>query len=145
MPRKKVIGKCRECGEEKPLFDVKNNLCGSCAGKRGGGRPKALNPKKKPAAVSSGNIPPADSSPAKSGTSNSAGSSAGTNSGEKYLCEACGKELRYGQRKCSCGVWADWRGTAVEQDEDLVLCPECGAICGHVGTAEVCPHCNFSG
>lgn len=66
--------------------------------------------------------------------------------GEKYTCDGCGAEVRYGQRKCpKCGIWNDWRGTAVEQDPDLVVCPECGAVCGHVDTSAKCPRCNYLG
>jgi len=43
MPREgNQIGLCSGCGEERKLFDVKNKLCGSCAGKKGGRKPKAM-------------------------------------------------------------------------------------------------------
>ena len=40
MPRKPKSGICTVCQLEKPLFDVKNNVCGPCAGKKGGNTPK---------------------------------------------------------------------------------------------------------
>lgn len=130
MPREKQIDVCSVCGEKKPLFDVKNKVCGSCAGKRGGGRPSAL---KQPDPASA---PITPKKPVEKPT--------GTDSlTEKYLCDACGREVRYGQRKCACGAFVDWRGTAVEADPDLVICPECGAIAGHAGTVTVCPRCNY--
>jgi len=151
MPREKQIGVCTDCGETKPLFDVKNKVCGSCAGKKGGGRPTALKQKQKdPSANVPGETPlPADTGRQKS-TSNPPATeenspASASNGTEKYLCDACGKEVRYGQRQCSCGVWCDWRNTPVQDDPDLVICPECGAICGHVENATKCPHCNYGG
>lgn len=140
MPREPQTGVCSICGQTKPLFDVKNKRCGSCAGKRGGGKPKALKVKEKPAnPFPPANVPATPARKEKPAVTTVAGDS------EKYLCESCGGELRYGQRKCRCGVWADWRGTPIETDPDLVMCPECGAICGHEGNATVCPHCNYGG
>jgi len=141
MPREKQVGVCADCGQTKALFDVKNRICGSCAGKKGGGRPKAL-PLKEPAQIppKTPEKPISDSNPEPPGPVREP---AGPE--EKYLCEACDRPLRYGQRKCSCGIWPDWRGTAVEQDPDMVVCPECGAVCGHAGTVAVCPHCNYGG
>jgi hypothetical protein len=136
MPREKIVGICSVCEQEKPLFDVKNKICGSCAGKKGGGRPTFI--KKGPviplkaSQVKTPDIPeiPADFFPQTGGGE------------ESYLCDACNKPLRYGQRKCACGTWADWRNTPVEQDPDLVICDRCGAVCGHVGAVDKCPHCN---
>jgi hypothetical protein len=146
MPREKQTGICSVCGATKPLFDVKNKVCGSCAGKRGGGRPKAIKfvkpdaPGQKALAKIQEESRPRRGAEAPLPTGNGSGSGDGS---EKYVCESCGKEVRYGQRKCNCGVWCDWRGTAVEQDSALLVCPECGAIAGHVGQAASCPHCNY--
>ncbi|WP_292421532.1 hypothetical protein, partial [Methanoregula sp.] len=107
-------------------------------GKRGGGRPKAIKIQKAPAMGEiQGSRQDAERAPP--------APLAGTG-GEKYTCDGCGAEVRYGQRKCpKCGIWNDWRGTAVEMDPDLVVCPECGAIAGHTDTAAKCPHCNYLG
>jgi hypothetical protein len=40
MPRKKQLGICSVCLQTRPLFDVKNKICGPCAGKKGGLTPK---------------------------------------------------------------------------------------------------------
>ncbi len=40
MPREKQIGECTGCKQTKALFDVKNKICGTCAGKKGGSTPK---------------------------------------------------------------------------------------------------------
>jgi hypothetical protein len=150
MPREKVTDVCSVCGEKKPLFDVKNKLCGSCSGKRGGGRPKAIKVKEKPADPLLPANPKTAVRPGKTEESVQNSSPAPTNSteqtSEKYLCEACNAPVRYGQRKCKCGTWLDWRGTAVEQDPEIVICPECGAVCGFAedGPAK-CPHCNKGG
>lgn len=135
MPREPKTGTCTVCKQEKPLFDVKNQICGSCMGKKGG-RPPIITPKKPPEKppVQPPEKPPADPTPPASGED------------VQYQCDSCGNVVRYGQHKCRCGTWIDWRGSPVQDDPDLVVCPECGAICGHVdsGVAK-CPHCNFMG
>jgi RNA polymerase subunit RPABC4/transcription elongation factor Spt4 len=40
MARPPQVGVCKECHTLKPLFDVKNGICGQCAGKKGGSTPK---------------------------------------------------------------------------------------------------------
>lgn len=155
MPRKTVVGICGDCGKEGPLFDVKNKRCGSCAGKRGGGRPKAIKVTKKPFPGSESGPSDPDRSIGARYTRNPPEEEKGTpgpqgspssGGGCEYHCDSCGARLEYGQRKCpGCGIWNDWRGTSVEQDSDLVVCPECGAICGHADTATKCPRCNYLG
>jgi hypothetical protein len=143
MPREPKLGICSVCKTEKPLFDVKNNLCGSCAGKKGGRPPKSMKkePDKKAAAIE----PPSSSS---SGTNeNTQTNRTIIDPAADYLCDACDAPVRYGQHKCGkCGTWIDWRGSPVQDDPTLIVCPECGAICGHVDQGvEKCPHCNYGG
>jgi len=156
MPRKPIIGTCTGCGQEKPLFDVKNKLCGSCAGKKGGRKPKAL--EKPPAGdpkapLSSASVPgvthsPADTNPRKSRLERGSGenSAVSASSGETYLCDACRKPVRYAQQVCKCGTWCDWRNTPVVDDPAYLVCLECGAVAGlSSNPPAVCPHCNSSG
>jgi len=154
MPREKRVGTCSICGQEKPLFDVKNCICGSCAGKKGGGRPSALVKSKNQessAAVLGEPRKPADTNPPASTSSQvETGvhlSASASNGAEKYLCDACSSPVQYGQQKCrKCGTWCDWRNTPVEVDPDIIICPECGAACGFTtNPPSVCPHCNSSG
>jgi len=65
----------------------------------------------------------------------------------EYLCEGCNRPVRYLQRKCKhCGIWLDWRGTEAEQDDDVIICPVCGAVCGFAeDPVSRCPHCGYEG
>jgi hypothetical protein len=132
------MGKCTVCGQEKPLFDVKNKTCGSCAGKKGGRPPIAMvkEPEKK--------TPANEAPPLEKKAPSGGGSSSG---GAEYLCDACDAPVRYGQHKCGkCGTWIDWRGSPVQDDPHLIVCPECGALCGHTDQdIGKCPHCNYGG
>lgn len=152
MPREKQTGECSVCHEVKPLFDVKNKRCGSCAGKMGGGRPTSLKTKTKnpdtfrnapegaDGANSGGGVP---EKPPKNESPEENFRPAGK---EHYLCDACGTPQYYGQRKCKCGVFNDWRNTAVENDPDIVICPGCGAVCGNADQEiAACPRCNAGG
>lgn len=62
-----------------------------------------------------------------------------------YSCAVCGKTVKRGQRNCSCSAWLDWRGTDLETDTEIVICPRCGAVCGYVGQVVECPHCSYEG
>lgn len=137
MPRERITGTCTQCGKEKTLFDTKNKICGSCMGKQGGGRPKALLPRPKidePHQVS----PEPPSVPPKADPYERADPGI-----VQYLCDICAKPQYYGQRKCRCGAFNDWRKTEVESDPDIVVCPDCGAVCGHADQEiTACPRCN---
>ena len=132
MQREKITGICTVCGEDKTFFDTKNKICGSCLGKKGGGRPKALLPKKRP--------DPEDEPPAIPPAKHPITADPEV---KKYLCDICEKPQYYGQRKCKCGAFNDWRGTEIEADPDIVICPACGAVCGHSDQEiAACPRCN---
>lgn len=150
MPQRK--GECKECGEIKPLLT--NGLCPSCSGRKGGfpkGRKRTevtetpppsgevKTPSQAPNAdVQEERAPAVESPPPRAPPRG--------DSSPRYECEGCGVSIEYGQRKCkSCGIWLDWRHTRLEKDDDYIICPECGAICGY-GDSGVskCPHCGFT-
>lgn len=47
----------------------------------------------------------------------------------RYYCDICGKEVKRGSYRCPhCDIVNDWRGTDVQDDPDIVICDNCGAI-----------------
>ena len=135
---------CRGCGKQRVIADEENKLCGECAAlfqdgdlteedlkplrKKTDGRPKG---RKKPDI----DLEVEDEREEDDVELSRVG----------YACDVCGKPVRRGQRKCACGVWLDWRGTDIEEDPEIVVCPRCGAICGYVDACSGCPHCGYEG
>jgi hypothetical protein len=150
MPLKTAI--CKECGEKKPVLT--NGICPSCSGRKGGfpkGRKRTevadpappLEETTAPPKQPSADVPEEHAPAVEPPTSRAPPSSVSASS---YECEGCGVTIDYGQRVCkSCGIWLDWRHTRLEKDDDYIVCPECGAICGYGDSAvKKCPHCGFT-
>lgn len=151
---------CRGCGKQRVIADAENKLCGACAalfqdgeltedmlkplrpakGGRPHAKPAAEEPPKYP-----DRSPPAAEDPDPEGDPDPDPDPGVNSDPSGYACEICNRTVRRGQRKCQCGAWLDWRGTDLETDPDIVVCPRCGAICGYVDACSGCPHCGFEG
>ena len=158
------IGDCPKCGRK----DVKISpagVCHHCLGAMGTGnrdpKPKKVqhvpraNPEgtgaevkeERPVSVPENVSPERRPEPIPSNTPPERGREVYTDASETtYLCDMCGSPVQYGSRKCrKCGGWNDWRRTPVETDDEYVICPNCGAMCGFADSEiSACPHCGFS-
>lgn len=137
---------CRGCGKQRVIADEEHKLCGACAAlyqdgeltdemlkperDEKSGRPPKKKRKPEPD-IEEEEEDEYEPDPAPAAN--------------EYGCEICNRPVRRGQRKCQCGTWLDWRGTDLETDPDIVVCPRCGAICGYVDACSGCPHCGYEG
>ena len=134
---------CRGCGKQRVIANEEHKLCGECAAQFSEGvlTVEMLRP------LRSSGRPPAGKPPVEEEEEEEDRPPAKTRTVEEpgYYCDICNNPLKRGQRKCHCGAWNDWRGTDVEEDDDIVICPRCGAVCGFIDAATDCPHCGYDG
>ena len=138
----KPRGICRNCGKNRAFYDLEYKLCSECAELLKNGEIQPPTPKKP------GRKPDLFSSNNDQGNGNETENNDQTIDNETELqCEGCGSRVYYGQRKCSsCGIYLDWRGTKLETDDSVLICPECGCLVGYADhPPAACPHCNYAG
>lgn len=63
-----------------------------------------------------------------------------------YICSDCGTPLYGMEDECpNCGVLCDWRGTALEDSPDIVVCDLCGFAEKLSDFHGECKRCKWSG
>lgn len=134
-------GTCRHCGKTRAFFNTELKLCQECDTLLNEGKIQA------PSEKIRGRKPELEhhiNGNQTSDTDNKSSENHQTND-TNYECEGCGIQVSYGAVKCTkCGIYLDWRGTKLESDPDVLICPECGTNMGLIDSNPTrCPHCGF--